>query len=76
MSEVKVAGVKDKVRLSTDRCVDCGACTAVCLPGALYMDRTSWALIFNEDKCCGCQLCVKACPVGAIFHVCAEAVHV
>ena len=47
-------------------CMDCGACTAVCPSGALYMDRNSWELIFDESKCLLCELCIKACPVKAI----------
>ncbi|NLJ41132.1 MAG: 4Fe-4S binding protein [Clostridiales bacterium] len=47
-------------------CMDCGACTAVCPSGALYMDKKSWELIFDESKCLLCELCIKACPVKAI----------
>ncbi|HZJ83450.1 MAG TPA: NIL domain-containing protein [Clostridia bacterium] len=47
-------------------CMDCGACTAVCPSGALYMDRDSWRLKFDENKCLVCELCIEACPVKAI----------
>lgn len=61
------------VRIFTDeiihdrgRCVDCGACTAVCPSGALYMmDDT---LNFDAEKCVACEHCIGACPTRAIGH--------
>src|SRR5690606_8279674 len=47
-------------------CVDCGACTAVCPSGALYMDTETWKLNFDEKKCLVCELCIRACPAKAI----------
>lgn len=47
-------------------CMDCGACTAVCPSGALYMNKDSWKLVFDESKCLLCELCIDACPVKAI----------
>lgn len=47
-------------------CMDCGACTAVCPSGALYMNKGDWKLIFDEGKCLVCELCVETCPVKAI----------
>lgn len=47
-------------------CVDCGACTAVCPSGALYMNTETWKLNFDEEKCLVCELCIRACPVKAI----------
>ncbi len=46
-----------------DKCIHCGACTAVCPSGALWMDRKSWNLMFDREKCLVCELCVKACPL-------------
>ena len=46
-----------------DRCIHCGACTAVCPSGALALDRETWMVNFNNDKCIACELCIKACPV-------------
>ena len=49
-----------------EKCVDCGACVAVCSAGALKMGAPDWRLVFNLDECVRCKLCVKACPLGAI----------
>jgi ferredoxin len=46
-----------------DKCVHCGACTAVCPSGALWMDKEIWTLMFDREKCLVCELCVKACPL-------------
>lgn len=49
-----------------DKCVHCGACTAVCPSGALSMDQDTWELKFDLDKCMLCGHCVHACPARAI----------
>lgn len=46
-----------------DKCVHCGACTAVCPSRALQMDPVDWSLTFDKEKCLVCELCVKACPL-------------
>jgi ferredoxin len=46
-----------------DRCIHCGACTAVCPSGALALDRQTWMVNFNNERCIACELCIKACPV-------------
>lgn len=56
---------KNIVRNQGD-CMDCGACTAVCPSGALFMEQNHWKLVFDESKCLMCELCVRACPVKAI----------
>ena len=49
-----------------DKCIHCGACTAVCPSGALEMDKNDWSLTFDREKCLVCELCVKACPINVI----------
>jgi ferredoxin len=49
-----------------DKCVHCGACTAVCPSHALTMDKLDWSLLFDKEKCYLCRLCTRACPVGAM----------
>ncbi|HDP69643.1 MAG TPA: 4Fe-4S dicluster domain-containing protein [Actinobacteria bacterium] len=52
--------------LNEEECIDCGACTAVCRPGALYLNPKTFELEFDKDKCILCGLCVKVCPLGLI----------
>lgn len=47
-------------------CTDCGACTAICPTGALYLQRPSMKVQFDSDACVVCYLCVKACPLRAM----------
>ncbi len=51
--------------LDTDVCIDCGACTSVCLPDALKLDK-EFNLVLDKEKCILCELCVTACPVRVI----------
>jgi len=49
-----------------DKCVDCGACIAVCPTNAISMEEPSWELTFDASKCVRCKQCVPACPLRAI----------
>ncbi|HHY42843.1 MAG TPA: 4Fe-4S binding protein [Thermoanaerobacterales bacterium] len=55
-----------KIYVETAKCIDCGACTAVCNSNALRLDTVSWSLIFDKQKCTGCKLCISACPMRAL----------
>ena len=57
-----------KIIFDEEKCVDCGACTAVCFAEALTLDPETKELIFSPEKCVFCKLCVKACPLG-LFEV-------
>jgi len=54
------------ISLDTDLCINCGACTSVCLSEALSIDKDTWELEFDKDACLFCELCVKACPLQII----------
>jgi ferredoxin len=54
------------IKKDEDRCVHCGACTAVCPTGALAVQRPEMRVVFDTEKCSGCELCVKACPPRVI----------
>jgi ferredoxin len=54
------------IRKDDDLCVHCGACTAVCPTGALFLQRPDMWVVFEPEKCSGCELCIKACPPRAI----------
>jgi ferredoxin len=68
---LKDKGVKYKlfnknIIWSEEKCVHCGACTAVCPSGALSMDEKTWTLRFDQSKCLICELCIKTCPIKAM----------
>ena len=52
-----------RIHFQSEKCIDCGNCTAVCFAGALNMDKQSWKLEFNKEKCVVCELCIPACPL-------------
>jgi len=64
--DVKVQEAARDITLDEANCVDCGACTAVCLPKALRLNNETWKLEFDKEKCIFCELCVKSCPLGVI----------
>ncbi|MGI6562274.1 MAG: 4Fe-4S binding protein [Clostridia bacterium] len=49
-----------------DKCIHCGACTAVCPSGALSLDNETWKLTFDREKCLICELCIQTCPLGVM----------
>lgn len=55
-----------KLNINREKCVQCGACTAVCNRGALSMKIKDWALAFDESLCTQCNSCLSACPLRAI----------
>lgn len=63
---IKVENVGEDVKRDEEKCLHCGACTAVCPSGALYIRRPSMEVIFDKGKCSGCELCVPACPAHAM----------
>ncbi|MEW6522880.1 MAG: NIL domain-containing protein [Bacillota bacterium] len=62
---VEVTPLAKQVLIDADSCIDCGACTAVCVTGALQLD-TGYRLAFDPGRCVACELCVGACPLRAI----------
>lgn len=63
--------VEDAARdivLDIDECVNCGACTAVCLTDALTLDPETKELVFDKARCTFCRNCVDACPL-ALFRI-------
>lgn len=60
---VDVQPLSRQVVWDEQRCIHCGACTAVCGPGALSIDRRTWLVTFDPQRCVACELCVSACPV-------------
>ena len=64
---VKVEPLSKDIRVNWDKCVQCGACVAICPTGALYIkDRRTMEVAFDSDKCIACELCIRPCPPRAI----------
>lgn len=57
--------ISDIVR-DTDHCINCGACTAVCLAKALTIGPPDWELKLDQGRCVLCGQCVDACPLQII----------
>ena len=55
-----------RLDIAREKCIHCGACTAVCNEGALFMKKEDWSLTFNKLLCTSCDACVKACPLRAL----------
>ena len=63
---VQVQNASQEVKRDTNKCTQCGACTAVCPTGALYIVRPEMAVEFDETKCSVCEICIPACPSRAM----------
>lgn len=57
-----VSEMVKELNFQQEGCINCGACTAVCSPKALSMDR-DWKLVYDADLCVLCSLCIQACPM-------------
>jgi len=58
--------IEKHIHIRMENCVDCGACTAVCYPGALTLHHKTRKLEFNPENCTVCELCTSACPLKII----------
>lgn len=65
-SGVQLQSLTEQIIQNEDKCVSCGACTAICPSGALYIERPDMVVRFDSDRCVVCHLCVKACPMRAM----------
>lgn len=64
--DVIVEILANRINRDENRCVHCGACTAVCRVDALIINRVSMEVDFIPEKCVACGLCKIACPVKAM----------
>jgi L-aspartate semialdehyde sulfurtransferase ferredoxin len=62
--QIRLLPIAQSLAFREELCVDCGACTGVCLSGCLRMDSENWKLVVDRELCIACGLCVKACPFG------------
>lgn len=54
-----------QILFKKDRCVDCGACAAVCPAGVHVMDGTKHT-VKRSVECVGCRRCEEACTQSAL----------
>ncbi|MEA3333179.1 MAG: 4Fe-4S binding protein, partial [Pseudomonadota bacterium] len=65
-SGVEAESIIKSVKRNEDICTSCGACTAICPTGALYIERPSMKVLFAPESCSACGLCVNVCPPRAM----------
>ncbi|HEX15555.1 MAG: (Fe-S)-binding protein [Deltaproteobacteria bacterium] len=63
---IKVEPIESDILRDEQRCVHCGACTAVCPTGALSIKRDDMEVVFDPERCVACEQCLRACPVRAM----------
>lgn len=63
---VDVQNASQEIKRIKKKCTHCGACTAVCPTGALYIKRPEMLVEFDLKKCSICELCMPACPTRAM----------
>ncbi len=68
---VRIDPIEQRIKRDEDRCTHCGACTAICPTGSLYIkDRSTMEVVFDSQLCSGCELCVPVCPPHAMeIHI-------
>jgi len=63
---IKVESIGQDIKRNETKCFQCGACTAVCPTGALYINRPDMEVVFDKELCSACEWCVSACPARAM----------
>ena len=63
---IKVESIGQDIKRNEQKCFHCGACTAVCPTGALYVRRPEMEVVFDKERCSACEWCVPACPARAM----------
>jgi len=63
---VVVEPIEKDIARDDHKCIHCGACTAVCPTGSLYINRKTMEVLFDSAKCSACELCITACPPRAM----------
>ena len=62
---VDVSKLEKNITNNVEKCVDCGACIALCPTQAISF-KDDYSIKVNSDKCIRCGVCVEACPLRAL----------
>lgn len=52
------------IKIDTEKCVGCGACTGTCPVEVLEMKDNK--VVYKGEGCIDCGACVSSCPVEAL----------
>jgi ferredoxin len=63
---VGVEPLSETVVWQPDVCIQCGACASFCPTEALFIERQSMEVSFDNAKCVVCGMCLDCCPTRAI----------
>jgi len=63
---VIIEEVPENIQRDEERCVHCGACTAVCPTEALSVSGEDKKVVLDPEKCVACGNCVNVCTVKCI----------
>jgi L-aspartate semialdehyde sulfurtransferase ferredoxin len=63
---VTVQPLSQDIRRNEERCTHCGVCVAICPTEALFVNRDTLEVGFDNEKCVACELCIKVCPTHAM----------
>ncbi|MCX6089344.1 MAG: 4Fe-4S binding protein [Candidatus Atribacteria bacterium] len=63
---VEIQPLSQDIKKVEEKCIHCGTCVGVCSTEALFMERPSFKVRYDEGKCIACELCVLACPTHAM----------
>lgn len=63
---VKVEPLSQTVVWQPEVCIQCGACASFCPTEALFIDRETMEVSFDNTKCVVCGMCLDCCPTRAI----------
>ena len=45
---------------------DLPECTYTCMTGALYIDKETGYVLYEDERCASCYMCVMGCPYGVL----------
>lgn len=62
---IEVSKLEKNITNDVNRCIDCGACIALCPTNAISFTE-DWSIKVEGDKCIRCGACVEACPLRSL----------